>query len=202
MLVLKCSTTKAKAVQRAVEILQSGGVIIYPTDTIYGIGCDMLNPQAIDRVYSIKKLHKRKPLSLICSNLNQIAEYAQLNNTAFNMMRRMLPGPYTFILQATRLVPRIMMTKQRTVGIRVPDNELLLNIITELGHPLVNTSATLENTDICDPDDIKNAFPLADLLLDAGICSPEPSTVIDISKTPATVLREGKGPIDGIIDLR
>lgn len=202
MLILNCTKTKAqaKAVEQAVEALQSGGVIAYPTDTVYGMGCDLHNPQAINRVYSIKNVPRRKPLSLICANLEQINEYAQLNNSAFTLMKQLLPGPYTFILQATRLVPRIMMTKQRTVGIRVPDNETCLEIIRGLGNPLVNTSATVgENEPVSSPQAIQKHYPGIDLLLDAGLLESEPSTVIDISSTPFTILREGKGPTSSFI---
>lgn len=199
MLVLNCDHVKAKNIERATTVLQSGGVIVYPTDTVYGMGCDLLNPQAIDRVYSIKKIHRRKPLSLICSDLNQIAQYAQLTNTAYKLMRQLLPGPYTFVLQATRLVPRIMMTKQRTVGIRVPDNEVCLSIVRGLGNPLVNTSATGGDEEpVSSPEAIQKNFPSLDLILDAGLLTSDPSTVIDLSKDPPVIIREGKGPTDGI----
>jgi len=202
VLVLSCEPVRGKAIQRAVEALRSGGVIVYPTDTVYGMGCDLLNPQAIDRVYFLKRMPRRKPLSLICADLAQIAEYAQLSNTAYRLMKRLLPGPYTFILQATRLVPRVMMTKQRTVGIRVPDNDLCLSLVRELGNPLVNTSASgSEDEVVSDPEAIQEAYPQIDLMLESGLLRSEPSTVLDLTKDPPTVLREGKGSVEEFLSI-
>lgn len=202
MLVLKCNEElNPRDLARAVDILRSGGVVVYPTDTVYGMGCDLNNPQAINRVYSIKKLPQRKPLALLCSDLKQISAYAQFSNPAFNLMKHVIPGPYTFVMQGTRLVPRIMMTKQRTVGIRIPDNDICLGLIRGLGNPLVNTSAS-DNEDECsDPEVIAERFPGIDLLLDAGPLASDTSTMLDISTLPVTILREGKGPIDFIDEL-
>ncbi|MBQ7568715.1 threonylcarbamoyl-AMP synthase [bacterium] len=201
MLVLKChEELNPKDMERAAEIVRTGGVVVYPTDTVYGMGCDLNNPQAIGRIYSIKKIPHRKPLSLLCSDPRQISAYAQISGPAFNLMRRITPGPYTLIMQATRLVPRIMMTKQRTVGIRIPDNQICLALIRALGNPLVNTSATDSSVDDCsDPDVIAERYPNIDLLIDAGPLSSEYSTMLDISTSPITILREGKGPIDEFI---
>jgi len=151
---------------------------------------------------SFKRMPRRKPLSLICADLAQIAEYAQLSNTAYRLMKRLLPGPYTFILQATRLVPRVMMTKQRTVGIRVPDNDLCLSLVRELGNPLVNTSASgSEDEVVSDPEAIQEAYPQIDLMLESGLLRSEPSTVLDLTKDPPTVLREGKGPVEEFLSI-
>lgn len=202
MLVLKCNEDlNPRDLARAVDILRSGGVVVYPTDTVYGMGCDLNNPQAINRVYSIKKIPQRKPLALLCSDLKQISAYAQFSNPAFNLMKRVTPGPYTFVMQGTRLVPRIMMTKQRTVGIRIPDNEVCLELIRGLGNPMVNTSASASEDDCSDPEVIAENFPGIDLLLDAGPLASENSTILDISTLPVTILREGKGPIDFIDEL-
>lgn len=202
MLVLTCDPVKGKAIHRAVEVLRSGGVIVYPTDTVYGMGCDLLNPQAVDRVYFLKRMPRRKPLSLICSDLGQIAEYAQLTNTAYRLMKRLLPGPYTFILTATRLVPRVMMSKQRTVGIRMPDNEICLSLVRELGNPLVNTSASGDADEVVsDPEAIQEAYPEIDLMLDAGMLRSEPSTILDVTRDVPVVVREGKGPVGDFLSL-
>lgn len=197
MIVYHYDQNPETAIEQAAESLRSGGVVIYPTDTLYGMGCDTRNPQAINRVYNIKKLNKRKPLSLLCSDLEQIVKYAQLNNTAFDLLKRLLPGPYTFILPATRLVPRVVMNSQRKVGIRVPDNPVCLGIIKALGSPLMNTSADYETDDqLNDPEIIKVQYKAADILIDCGPLEHSQSSIIDLSTTPPVVVRQGKGPIE------
>ncbi|MBQ7529722.1 threonylcarbamoyl-AMP synthase [bacterium] len=194
--------TDNQAVDRAVEILQNGGVVIYPTDTLYGMGCDFQNSQAISKVYNIKKISKRKPLSLLCKDLDQISQYAQLSNSAFRLLKKLLPGPYTFILPATHAVPKILMNNQRKVGIRVPDNPICLEIIERLGSPLLSTSAIYEgDTDDNDPQEIQKQYRDADLLIDSGILEYSQSSVIDISTIPPIVIRQGKGPIEQFIHL-
>lgn len=186
-----------KAVRRAVDILKNGGVIVYPTDTTYGIGCDLFNKAAIEQVYRIKRMVKQKPLSFICADLKDISKYAQVSNYAYQTMRKMLPGPYTFILQATRLVPKVMITKRKTVGIRVPDNELCLAIVSELGNPLVTTSASVADEDILsDPDEIENKFGNGvDLILDAGPLVSQLSSVVDLIDDNPVIVREGLGDV-------
>jgi len=122
-----------RLIRRVVGILEGGGVIGYPTDTIYGVGCDLFNPEAIRKVHRLKKLDGKKPLSFICSDLKDISQYAYVSNYAYKMMKRLLPGAYTFVLKATKLVPKIAMTKQNTVGIRIPDNKICLALVKELG---------------------------------------------------------------------
>ena len=188
---------EVKLVRRAVEILRRGGIIAYPTDTVYGIGCDLFNKKAIERVYQIKRIPKYKQLSFICSDLKEISHYAQVGNFAYRMMKRLLPGPYTFLLAATRIVPKMMLTKRRTVGIRVPDNEILLSIVRELGNPIISTSASLYKDEILsDPDEIeKNFGPSLDLIIDGGKLVSELSSVVDLSGEPPIIIREGKGDI-------
>jgi tRNA threonylcarbamoyl adenosine modification protein (Sua5/YciO/YrdC/YwlC family) len=188
---------EAKLVRRAVEVLRRGGIIAYPTDTVYGIGCDLFNKKSIERVYQIKRIPKYKQLSFICSDLKEISRYAQVGNFAYRMMKRLLPGPYTFILAATRVVPKMMLTKRRTVGIRVPDNEIVLSIVRELGNPIISTSASLYKDEILsEPDEIeKNFGPSLDLIIDGGPLVSELSSVVDLSGEPPIVIREGKGDI-------
>ncbi len=188
---------EAKLVRRAVEVLRRGGIIAYPTDTVYGIGCDLFNKKAIERVYQIKRIPKYKQLSFICSDLKEISRYAQVGNFAYRMMKRLLPGPYTFILAATRVVPKMMLTKRRTVGIRVPDNEIVLSMVRELGNPIISTSASLYKDEILsEPDEIeKNFGPSLDLIIDGGPLVSELSSVVDLSGEPPIVIREGKGDI-------
>lgn len=140
---------------------------------------------------------RQKPLSIICADLTQVSEYAQLSNSAFKLMRRLLPGPFTFILKATRLVPKVMVTRQQTVGIRVPDNDICLDLVRGLGNPLVNTSATVVATDevVSDPDTIQSEFPQVDLMLTDGWLESEPSTIVDFTGDEPVLVREGKGDL-------
>ena len=133
---------QGRKVAKTVETLRRGGVIVYPTDTCYALGCDIFQKKAIDRIYRIKQMKKDQPLAFVCPDLGDIARYAVVDNRNYRLMRRLLPGPYTFILPATREVPRILMMKRKTVGIRVPHHEVALEIVRELGNPIVSTSAT------------------------------------------------------------
>lgn len=186
-----------KAVNMAVDVLKKGGVIVYPTDTTYGIGCDLFNKEAIERVYRIKRMTKHKPLSFICADLKDISRYAQVTNYAYQTMRRLLPGPYTFILNATKMVPRLMITKRKTVGIRVPDNEICLEIVSSLGNPIITTSANVEDEDvICEPEEIEETFGSeVDLIIDSGSLPAHLSSVVDLIDDNPVIVREGAGDI-------
>jgi len=186
-----------KAAERAVRVLRDGGVIVYPTDTTYGIGCDLFNKDAIERVYRIKRMQKQKPLSFICADLKDISKYAMVSNYAYQQMRRLLPGPYTFILPATRIVPRMMISKRKTVGIRVPDNDLCLLIVAGLEHPIITTSASVEEEEAAsDPEQIEAKFGAdVDLILDAGPLKSQLSSVIDLVEDNPVVVREGAGDV-------
>ncbi|MGV8123843.1 MAG: L-threonylcarbamoyladenylate synthase [Candidatus Xenobiia bacterium LiM19] len=184
-------------IKHIVKILQNGGLIAYPTDTIYGIGCDLFNKSAIEKIYQIKKMPRYKPLSFICADLKDISVYAQVSNTAYKIMKRLIPGPYTFILSATRMVPKIMLTKRRTVGIRVPDNNICLSIVRELGNPIISTSASVSKEEILsDPVEIEKTFGHSiDIVIDGGVLVSEPSSMIDFTESVPKVVREGKGDI-------
>lgn len=187
-----------KAVNMAIDVLKKGGVIIYPTDTTYGIGCDLFNKDAIERVYRIKRMVKQKPLSFICADLKDISRYAQVTNYAYQTMRRLLPGPYTFILNATKMVPKLMITKRKTVGIRVPDNDICLEIVTGLGNPIITTSANVEDEEIIsDPEEIEERFGAdVDLFIDTGALPTKLSSVIDLIDDNPVVVREGMGDVE------
>lgn len=184
-------------ISKVADMLKEGGVIAYPTDTVYGIGCDIFRKDAIEKVYQIKKLPKAKPLSFICADLKEISKYAIVSNFAYKTMRRLLPGPYTFVLRATSLVPRIMLTKRRTVGIRVPDSPICLALVRGLGHPVITTTASVEEDEVLsDPVEIDKKFgPLLNLVIDGGPLISDPSSVIDLSDDAPKVLREGKGDV-------
>lgn len=187
-------------IERCIAILEAGGLIAYPTDSYYGIGCDLFNKKAIERIYQLKQRPRTKPLSFVCADLSDVARYAQVSNAAFATMRRLTPGPYTFVLEATNLVPKIAVTRQHTVGIRVPDSPVALALVKALGRPLVSTSASTPEGDVLvDPSDIQELLGHGlDLVLDAGYQLDEPSTVLDLTGDEAVVLRAGKGDAAGI----
>jgi tRNA threonylcarbamoyl adenosine modification protein (Sua5/YciO/YrdC/YwlC family) len=186
-----------RLIRRAVEILLNGGVIAYPTDTYYGIGCDIFNKNAIARVYQLKRRPKHKPFSFICSDFKNISQYAQVTNYAFKTMKRLLPGPYTFILQGSRLVPKIMLTRRKTAGIRVPDHAICLAIVEELGHPVLSTSATGPDGIILESlieieDRLGHAL---DLIIDGGPVPSKPSSVVSLIDDNPEIIREGQGDV-------
>lgn len=191
-----------KEISRAVEILQQGGVIIYPTDTVYGIGCDINNRKAIERIAKIKgvKLEDAN-FSIICTNLSNLSEYAkQVNNVTFKLMKRCMPGPFTFILQASNKVPKLITDRKKTIGIRVPNNAIILNIVSELGSPVLTTSVhdldnIIEYT--TDPELIHDTYhDLVDLVIDGGYGQNQASTVIDCTDGEPYIVRQGIGIVD------
>lgn len=187
-----------RLVERVAEVLRKEGIIAYPTDTVYGIGCDIFCKKAIDKIFMLKGKSHKSPLSFICPDLKDISNYAYVSNRAYKVMRHLLPGPYTFVLKATPLVPKLMVTKIKTVGIRVPDNRICIAILRELGHPIVSTSASYGEFDIfTDPEeiDIRLGHQL-DIIIDGGILSIVPSSVIDLTNDDDfRVLRVGKGDV-------
>lgn len=187
-----------RLIKKVVDELKNGGIIAYPTDTYYGIGCDIMNKKAIEKIYMLKKRDKKKPFSFICSDLKNISDYAKVSNYAYKTMKRVLPGPYTFILEGSKLVPKIMLTKRKTAGIRVPSNNICMELVNELGNPIISTSAKKpDNTIIYDPFDIHEYFKsqLA-LVIDGGPVPGKPSSVISIINDIPEVLREGIGDIN------
>jgi tRNA threonylcarbamoyl adenosine modification protein (Sua5/YciO/YrdC/YwlC family) len=186
-----------RLIAKAVDILKTGGVIAYPTDTIYGFGCDILNKKAIQRIYQIKKRDLSKPFSFICSDLKNISEYAQVTDYAYKTMKRLLPGPYTFILPGTKLVPKIMLTKRKTVGIRVPNNNICLAIVEALGHPIISTSIGWSGREVLsDPQQIEETFgSQIELTIDGGILPNQPSSIISLLDDLPEVIRAGQGEV-------
>jgi tRNA threonylcarbamoyl adenosine modification protein (Sua5/YciO/YrdC/YwlC family) len=185
-------------IQRIAEQLRSGAVICYPTDTVYGIGCDIFNQKAIKKIYQIKQRPKHKPFSFMCSGLKNVNNYGHVSNMAYRVMKKALPGPFTFVLPSTKLVPKIMVTKQKTVGIRVPDNNICLSLIEALGNPILTTSATLDEegpplTEAYEFDE--RLGNMVDLVIDGGNLYPDPSTVVSFTGNEPEVLRQGKGDI-------
>jgi tRNA threonylcarbamoyl adenosine modification protein (Sua5/YciO/YrdC/YwlC family) len=187
-----------RLIGQVVKALKNGAIICYPTDTGYGIGCDIYNHKAIKRIIQLKQRRKNKPFSFLCSDLRNISSYAHVANYAYRLLKKHLPGPYTFVLIGSKLVPKIMVTKQKTVGIRVPDNKICQHLIQALGNPIVNTSVAL-------PDDMLpgSIFEIeqmlanrVEIIIDNGDIYSDPSSVIDLTGDYPIVIREGKGNID------
>jgi tRNA threonylcarbamoyl adenosine modification protein (Sua5/YciO/YrdC/YwlC family) len=194
---------QGRHISRAVEILKAGGIIIYPTDTVYGIGCSVFNTQAIEKIYQLKRQDKSKPFSFICSDLSHISEYAKVSNQAFRLMKQLIPAPYTFILPASRLkqLPKSIISKRKTVGIRVPDNPVSLALVKELGHPILSAGMTdQDGTIISDPEQIIKQYDKhVDLILDGGASTLELSTILDLTGDQAVVVREGAGDVSMLV---
>ncbi len=180
-----------RLIDRVSEVLENGGLIAYPTDTFFGIGCDLFNKKGIQLIYRLKNRPLKKPFSFVCDSLKEISRYAIVSNYAYKTMKRLLPGPYTFVLEGTRLVPKIMLTKRKTVGIRVPDNKICLSLVQTLGHPIISTSAGYD-----DPQSIKEAYEShLDVIIDGGALFPSPSSVVSLIDDTPEVIREGKGDV-------
>lgn len=192
-----------RLIQRAVTMLEAGGVLAYPTDTYYGVGCDLHAKKAIERLYQIKGRDRKKPLALIVPDLSEVARYAIISNFAYRLLRRLTPGPFTFVLPATRVVPEMMQSRQKEVGIRVPDSKVVRALAAGLGRPLVTTSATLpDGQPLIDPRDIKDALGARlDLILDGGVHPNAPSTILSLMDDRLEILRQGQGELPaGILE--
>ena len=184
-------------INQAVEILKQGGVICYPTDTIYGLGAAINCKSAIERIYQIKKISNQKLLSFICKDLSEVAQYAYVTNQDHKILRRCLPGPFTFILPATNKTPKIIFQKRKTVGIRIPKSNLCQSLVELLGLPIISTSVPASPDEILnDPEEIqKRLGSKIDLILDGGILFSIPSTVVDLTDHAPEIIREGAGDI-------
>lgn len=182
-------------INRVSQVLEQGGLIAYPTDTFYGIGCDLFNKRGIQLIYRLKKRPLSKPFSFVCDSLKEISRYALVSNYAYKTMKRLLPGPYTFILEGTKLVPRIMLTRRKTVGIRVPDNKITLGIVRTFGRPIISTSAGYD-----DPLTIKEAYEsYLDIVIDGGVFDQSPSSVVSLINDTPEIIREGKGDVSSFL---
>lgn len=193
----------ARVIEQCVAIMQRGGIVAFPTDTGYALGCDLFQKKSIDRIYQIKRRDKKQPLSFICSDLKELSQFAVVNNKIYRDMRRLLPGPYTFVLPATKLVPRLLVSSRSSVGIRVPAHPVAQALVNSLRHPIIGAScSTAEGEALTDPKMIeKKMGKMIDLILDAGLIPSEPSTVIDFSNPEPVILREGKGDIS-VFDIK
>ncbi len=193
-----------KAIAQAVEVLRKGGIIIYPTDTVYGLGCDITNQRAIEKICQIRGIKPEKAnFSFVCADLRNISDYIKpIDNITFRVLKKALPGPYTFILNANNNVPKLLSSKKKTVGIRVPANAIAQEIVKELGHPILSASIKDDDELIeysTDPELIFEKYEgRVDLVIDGGYGGNEPSTVIDCTSGEFEVIREGKGSLEDI----
>lgn len=189
-----------RLIQRVVETLEQGGIIIYPTDTIYGLGCDILQQKAVEKICRIKNVDPKKAqLSFICSDLSHLSDYSkQITTSTYRLLKEHLPGPYTFILPASKMVPKMLQSKKDTIGLRIPDNRIACAIIKQLGRPILSASLPGESVeDYTDPEIMhQNFMNLVDLVVDGGIGGTVPSTIIDCTGDEPVVTREGAGKWD------
>lgn len=189
-----------RKVKRAVDALEAGEVIAYPTDTVYGLGCDLFNKKATDRLYQIKGLDTSQQLAFVCPDLSDIARYAIVENATYRVLKYFLPGPYCFILKATRDVPKIVQSKRKTVGIRIPDHEVIRAITRQLGRPVISTTAARPGGEpFVDPAEIDAEFKGLGMVLDGGPGGMVPTTVVDLTEGYPKIIREGAGPIDELV---
>lgn len=190
-------TPQVRYINKAVEVLKKGGIIIYPTDTIYGLGCDIFNKEALEKLFATKQEADTKLFSFVCHNLKDISKYAKVTDYAYKSMKKCLPGPYTFVLPAAKEVPKKLWTKRKTVGIRVPKNKIALTLAKELGNPIVSTSASKRvGVVLTNAEEIKNIFnSQVDLMLSIGNLQGEPSSIIDLSKEEPEIIRKGAGDV-------
>jgi tRNA threonylcarbamoyl adenosine modification protein (Sua5/YciO/YrdC/YwlC family) len=201
VIAINSQNPQIRLIRRAVDILKSGGIIIYPTDTVYGMGCDLFNKKGIERIYEIQRRNRKQPLSFICSDLKDISRYARVSDEAYKIMKRHLPGPYTFILEASRMVPKIIIPKRQTTGIRIPDNRICQLLIAEMGSPVISTSVKDEEGDLLsDPRVIEEHFgKRVDMIIDGGILAAEPSSVVSLLDEGVEVVRVGKGDVSAFV---
>jgi tRNA threonylcarbamoyl adenosine modification protein (Sua5/YciO/YrdC/YwlC family) len=188
-----------RLINQAVDIIRQGGVVVYPTDSCYALGCHLGEKEAVDRIRQIRKLDKHHNMTLLCRDLSEIATYAKVTNAAYRLLKSLTPGPYTFLLKATKDVPRrLQHPKRKTIGLRVPENQIVLDLLEELGEPMLSTSLILSQDDypLSEPDEIKERLDgKVDLIIDGGACGIEATTVIDLLDGEPVLVRQGKGEV-------
>lgn len=200
---IHAETPQARLINQAVDILAAGGVIVYPTDSAYALGCRLDNKAGAERIRQIRKLEGNHNFTLVCQDLSELSRYARVDNSAYRLIKHATPGPYTFIFEASKEVPRRLMNpKRKTIGLRVPDNEIVRSLLRALGEPLMSVTLLLPGDDypMTDPYDIRAMLEReVDLVVDGGYCGLEPTTVVDMSGEEIVVLREGLGAPDAFL---
>lgn len=186
-----------RLISRAAEVLRGGGVIVYPTDSCYALGCRIGEKSALDRIRMIRRVDDKHHFTLVCRDLSEIATYARVDNVVYRLLKALTPGPYTFIVQATKQVPRrLLHPKRRAIGIRVPDTPIVRDLLVALDQPILSTTLILPGDEepLADMQDIRDHMDhCVDLIIDGGACGTEPTTVVDMTSEPPTVLRHGRG---------
>jgi tRNA threonylcarbamoyl adenosine modification protein (Sua5/YciO/YrdC/YwlC family) len=201
LLKINSDNPEQRKIQQVVDVLERGGIIIYPTDTVYGLGCDIANHQAVERICRLRGLEPEKAmLSFICKDISQIAEYTlPIDNQIFRLMKKNLPGAFTFVLPANNQVPKMFKNRKRTIGVRVPAHHIPLAIVATLGRPILTTSLRSDDeiTEyFTDPEDIFQDFKkLTDIVIDGGLCGNEPSTIVDCTSGLPEIIRKGAGEL-------
>jgi tRNA threonylcarbamoyl adenosine modification protein (Sua5/YciO/YrdC/YwlC family) len=190
-----------RKIRMAVDALEAGEVIAYPTDTVYGLGCDLFNKRAVERLYRIKGMDKGQKLAFVCQDLKDVAQYAVMHDRVYRIMKEYLPGPYCFILEATREVPKIVHWPRKTVGIRVPDNAVARALCAELGRPIISSTAARHGASVAHPDpaEIDQEFKGLAMVLDAGAGGTVPTSIIDLTSDEPKIIREGAGQISAFL---
>lgn len=188
---------EARLIARAAAMLESGGIVAYPTDSVYGVGCDATNVRAVERLYRLQKSDRQKPYALICRSLAEISEYARVSNGAFRVMKAHFPGPYVFILEASRLVPKILLDRRKTIGVRIPSNPVARDLVNALGRPILSSSLKTEEGDLAvDAEEIDRLIgPRINVVIRAEEVEPTPSSVISLVDDNFEIIREGKGDV-------
>lgn len=198
VLVIHPSDPQQRLIERACDCLREGGIVVYPTDTTYAIGCHMGDKNALDRIRQIRRLDDRHHFTIACRDLSEIALYARVDNPSFRLIKQLTPGPYTFLLPATRDAPkRLVHPKRRTIGLRVPDHPILQALLATLGEPIMTTTLQLPDEGLpeSDPELIRDRIGRqVDLIIDGGACGLEPTTIIDLTAAPPVLVRAGLGP--------
>lgn len=201
ILEINAENPEPRKIRRAVEALEAGEVIAYPTDTVYGLGCDLFNKKAVERLYQIKGLQREQKLAFVCQDLSDAAKYAVMHNQVYRVLKRYLPGPYVFILEATREVPKIVHLPRKTVGVRVPNHAVPLALVRELGRPIISSTAAPHGAEAYpDPREIDIEFRGLALVLDAGPGGTTPTSVIDLTGPEPVVVRVGAGDVSDLQD--
>lgn len=201
LLTINTDNPDSRKVRHVAQIIRDGGVIVYPTDTAYGFGCDIFNKKAVERIYQIKQASQKKLFSMVCYDISQISQYALLSDWAYRFLRAFLPGPFTLVMNATEKTPRTLHDKRKQVGVRMPENNIAQAIVKELGTPLLSATVKIDAEDsYADPWFIHEDFGhLVDVVIDGGYIEPEETTVVDLTADDFKILRQGKGKLDHLL---
>lgn len=191
-----------RLIQQASDVIKQGGIIVFPTDTTYGLGCALDNRRGMEKIIRLKQLPPNHQFSILCPDLADISRYARVGNQTYRILRKFLPGPYTFVLEATRDVPKNILPKRKTIGLRIPDHPVCLHLLKAIDMPLVSTSLRLPGHDgiLFHPDEIKKLIKgRVDVMVDGGVLPEVPSTVVDLTQGVPEIIRKGSGPVDAFL---